>query len=48
MGEKKVNDSQVAMVRVGIAVRIKGRARSPIEEEKGMVGIGLVLDDLDD
>jgi hypothetical protein len=45
--EEEVSDGQVTKVGVEIVVRVRVRIGGPIEEEEGMVRVGLVLDNLD-
>lgn len=44
--EQDISDGDVTQMRMGVVVGVRFRAGSPIEEEEGMVGIGLVLNDL--
>jgi len=46
--EEELSDGQVTMVGVEIVVGVRIKVGGPVEEEKGMVWVGLVLDDLDD
>lgn len=46
--EEDISDGQVTFVGVEIVFRVRDRVGGPVEKEKGMVRVGLVLDDFDD